>query len=304
MVGDNVFAPDGSVQQVKVSHQYIPAKCYTIHLDDGVTVTGDQHLSMMLQTKKWRDRWSQHVLLKTTTHRKKFTRALVRRSVKEMHEGTLLHRDGRQEYSIGNCRPVMYPWVDLPVPAYVMGVWYGTMYKNGKHFATSRPVEKIQKRFRGLGFYASVKKQKSGLSRFYFRPSIKESFLFADALPPTGMPTQYLHSSVEQREDLLEGLVDGRLFKQNQKSNKHVARFVVYKEARLFQELLEGLGYRTVLSFSNADRCYVLSFLYDRANLRFTRRFLTKITTSEPVQCCHLLAEQPILVGEGFLAVC
>ena len=304
MVGDKVFAPDGSVQDVRVSHQYIPGKCYMLHLDDGLTIKGDQHMAMMLQTKKWRDRLSQYNCFQGNGHRKRFKRSLVRRSMKELHEGTLLHRDGRQEYSVGNCAPVNYPWVDLPVPPYVMGIWYGTMTPTGRHSAVSRPVELIRKKLRALGFFIVVKKQKNGKPRMYFRPSIKESFLFADALPPSMMPTQYIHSSVEQRQALLEGLLDSVFFRKYKGTSRYVATFAVYKEARMFQELLEGLGYRSVLSVDERWGSYSLYFMFNCTNPRFSRRFLTKIVTAEPVQCCHLLADQPILVGEGFIPVC
>jgi replicative DNA helicase len=304
MVGDQVFAPDGSVQDVRVSHQYIPARCYKLHLDDGLVIKGDQHMAMMLQTKKWRDRLSQYNHFQGNGHRKRFRRSLVRRTAKELHEGTLLHRDGRQEYSVGNCAPVMYPWVDLPVPPYVMGIWYGTMTPTGRHSAVSRPVEMIRKKLRNLGFFVRVQKQKNGRPRMYFRPSIRESFLFADALPPDMIPTQYVHASIEQRQQLLEGLLDSMFFRKYKNSIRYVASMAVYKEARLFQELIEGLGYRSVLSVHSQTGSYMLSFMFDCANPRYSRRFLTKIVTTEPVQCCHLLADQPILVGEGFIPVC
>lgn len=304
MVGDKVFAPDGSIQDVKVSHQYIPARCYTLHLDDGLTIKGDQHMAMMLQTKKWRDRLSQYNHFQGDGHRKKFRRSLVRRTIRELHEGTLLHNDGRQEYSVGNCAPVSYPWVDLPVPPYVLGIWYATMTPTGRHSTANRPVELIRKKLRALGFYIVVKKQKNGKPRMYFRPSIRESFLFADALPPSTMPAQYVHSAAEQRQALLEGLIDGQFFVKRKGTSRHVAHFAVYKEGRLFQELLEGLGYRSVLSVHPQTGSYALNFMFNCTNPRFSRRFLTKIVTSEPVQCCHLLADQPILVGEGFIPVC
>lgn len=302
-VGDYVFADDGSAQQIAVAQNY-PAQCYTLTMDDGVSVTGDQHLAMMLQTKKWRDRQSQYLHYKTDGYRKKFRRPLVRRTMAELYEGGLSHRGVRLEYSLAIGRALQYPWVDLPVPAYVLGVWWATLTPAGRNSAVGRPMSEIRKRTRAVGFNLVVKKLKNGRPAIYFRPSIKESFLFADALPPTGIPSQYLRAGVEQRRDLLDGLIDGGMIKKHAESQKHTAYFANYREAKELQELVEGLGFKSLLTFLDRDKAYELTFKLEDTNFRFSRRFLTKIELGEPQECSHLLAERPILVGEGFIAVC
>lgn len=302
-VGDYVFADDGSVQRVTVSQNY-SAECYTLTMDDGVSVTGDKHLAMMLQTKKWRDRQSLYLNYKTDNPRKKFRRPLVRRTMADLLEGGLLHRGLRLEYSLAIGKALQYPWVDLPVPPYVLGVWWATLTPAGRNSAMGRPMSEIRKRTRAVGFNLVVKKLKNGRPAIYFRPSIKESFLFADALPPTGIPSQYLRAGVEQRRDLLDGLIDGGMINKHVVKGKHSAYFANYREAKELQELVEGLGFKSLLTFLKRDKVYELVFKLEDTNFRFSRRFLTKIEPAKPQECSHLLAERPILVGEGFIAVC
>ena len=302
-VGDYVFADDGSVQRVTVSQNYT-AECYTLTMDDGVSVTGDKHLAMMLQTKKWRDRQSLYLNYKTNSPRKKFRRPLVRRTMADLLEGGLSHRGVRLEYSLAIAKALQYPWVDLPVPPYVLGVWWATLTPAGRNSAMGRPMSEIRKRTRAAGFNLVVKKLKNGRPAIYFRPSIKESFLFADALPPTGIPSQYLRAGVEQRRDLLDGLIDGGMINKHVVKGKHSAYFANYREAKELQELVEGLGFKSLLTFLNRDKVYELVFKLEDTNFRFSRRFLTKIEPAKPQECSHLLAERPILVGEGFIAVC
>lgn len=304
-VGDYVFAADGSPCKLTTAHHYKASKCYRLEMDDAISLVGDQHLAMELQNQKWRIRNCEYEHYQSTKKRKGFKRPLVKKTLEELAEPDALKYMGRRyQYSLGACKPVQYPTVDLPVPPYVLGIWFATKRPSGRHSAVGRDVESIRKRMRGSGFYLVVKKHKNGKPVMQFRPSIKESFLFADALPPTDIPTQYMHASVEQRKELLDGLIDGGFVVNHKNTPDFYGTFGAYGDARMLQELVESLGIKSTLSYRPQHRVYLLKFCHGSTNPFFYRRFLRKIEVVEPVECSHLLSDKPILVGEGFLAVC
>lgn len=304
-VGDYVFAADGSPCTLTVAHHYKASNCYRLEMDDAISLVGDQHLAMELQNFRWRVKNTEYRNRQVTKKRKGFKRPLVKRTLEQLAEpDALMHRGIRYEYSLANCQPVRYSWVDLPVPPYVMGIWFATRVPSGRHSGVGLDVEAIRKRMRGSGFYMAVRKHKNGKPVLQFRPSIKESFLFADALPPSDIPSQYMHASVEQRQELLDGLIDGRFVVNYKNTPDYVGTFKAYGDARMLQELVESLGIKSTLSYRARDRSYFLKFCHKSTNPFFYRRFLRKIEKVEPVECSHLLSDRPILVGEGFLAVC
>ena len=304
-VGDYVFAADGSPCKLTVAHHYKASKCYRLEMDDAISLVGDQHLAMELQNNKWRIRNCEYTHFKSTKKRKGFKRPLVKRTLEQLAEpDALLHKGKRSEYSLPNCGPVQYPAVDLPVPPYVMGIWFATKRPSGRHTGVGLDIEAIRKRMRGSGFYLAVRKHKNGRPVLQFRPSIKESFLFADALPPSDIPSQYMHAGVEQRQELLDGLIDGGFVVNHKNTNNFFGTFAAYGDARMLQELVESLGVKSTLSYKAIHRAYSLKFCHKSTNPLFFRRFLKKIEAVEPVECSHLLSDRPILVGEGFLAVC
>lgn len=305
--GTVVFNQKGEPQPILSVQHYIPSTCYEVVFDDGLTLTGDRHMSMQLQTWKWRMRYAswQKSLATSKYAKKSMKRPLVRKTAAELYKGPLIRKDGKTEYSLAIADPVQFSWIDQPVPAYVFGFWLGTRSPSGYHWAPiSADMELIKKKLRKHGFFVATRKSSGGRLKMEFRPSVKDSFLFAGHDIVYDLPFTYLMGSVEQRFALLEGLEDAREAYQIKKCKKFVFSGKSWHTIRLRQSLLESLGFKTLLSHNKSRDYYQLSYAKNAKSPVYTRRFVKKVNKIAPVQCTHVETEHPMLVNEGFLAVC
>jgi hypothetical protein len=306
-IGDMVFDHLGQPTTIKTIQHYTPQECYEIEFDDGLTVQGDKHLTLQLQDKKWRDRLGEYVNLKDRKMHRGMKRPLIRLTAENLHDTDLRHKDGRINYSVPNCLPVQYPTIDLPVPAYIFGVWFASLTPRGRMWLRDKPLNKMQRIFRNYGHFISTKKHKNGLTMFDIRPSVRDSFLFAGLDIPVSIPFYYLDSSSSQRMELLEGLIDGGFIKKYKDSNLYVAQNANYKLMRKIQGLVESLGIKTTLHTPNTTPSYALKF---RMNPELpvvygkNRRFCIKVQQIAPQNCIMIQTDTQYLVGEGYIPVC
>jgi len=301
---DILFDQYGQPVKIRTTQHYMPTECYEVEFDDGLVVRGDKHLTLHLQDRVWRNCLTRYKNYPATKKRRKFSRPLIEKMVSDISE---LRIGSRINYSVPNCLPLQYPARDLPVPAYIFGVWFATMSPTGRHWVRDRPIEKMKKIFRGYGHFIKTYRHKNGDVLFDIRPSVRDSFLFAGRDIPTSIPFYYLDSNVEQRLELLQGLIDGGLIKKYKKSSLHVASDANYHLLRKVQGLVESLGIKTTLNTPNKTKSYTLKF---RINGNFpinygeNRRFVTKITKIPAQPCVHVDTGTQFLVGEGFIPVC
>lgn len=302
--GDYVFKPRGGAQAIASVQTYIPRECYTATFDDGLEITGDGRMAFALQDKIWRDHqanWFRNQVSKYA--KKRFRRPLKVKTLAELHKEGLLDRRGRKRWSLQTVAPLEYPTMDLPVPAYVFGLWIGSLTKSGRHFINNKDYNHIQKMVRRYGFNLT-QNNFHGRMQFHFRPSVRESFTYARAEIPTQIPQYYLEAAVEDRELLLQGLMDAE---DARRSDKQPNFFIIadnWTSARRKQQLVEGLGYRSALHARPNSGKYFLTFREKYENLALTRRFVTKIEKIAPKQCIHIAVDGEFVVAEGFLAVC
>ena len=308
---DIVFDQDGQPQKVLLVQEYTPRECYAVELDDGLTIEGDAKLTLRLETRKYRGRISEYQNHKSTRYRKQFRRPLVERQVAVLSSEPLVRPDGRIEYSVPNCLPVQYSTRDLPVPPYVLGIWIASITPLGRMWLRNKPLNKMRSIFRGYGFSITTRKHKNGLTLFDIRPSVRDSFLFAGHSIPTDIPSIYTDSSVEQRIELLKGLIDGGAIQGSEKGQTFVMRQANYPYIRKIQGLVESLGIKTTLQTPEKRTYYTLRFTTDiifgqekPKKTRFTRRFVKNVVEIEPKPCVHIETPNQILVGEGYIPVC
>ena len=301
--GDLVFDHLGQPTEVTKVQEYSTTECYSVTFEDGLTVEGDRHLAFMVQDRVWRNCLTRYKNYKTNRKRRPFKRPLIKLPVEnaELRTGTRLN------YSVPTCQPIQYASRTLPVPAYIFGVWFASLTPTNKMWVRDKPINKIQKIFRGYGHFIKTKRHKNGDHMFDIRPSVRDSFLFAGLDIPTTIPYYYLDGSVDQRVELLEGFIDGGLIKKYKGSNLYVSKDQNYHLMRKIQGLVESLGIKTTLHTPYDSACYTLKF---RANLEFTdlygtnRRFIHKIEKIAPKWCTHIETSSQFLVGEGFIPVC
>jgi len=297
-----VFDVEGNPQPVKGVQLYIPAECYEASFHDGVAVRGDRHMSFELQDKTWRDRrgsWAKNRGKKGA--RKSMRRPLKKKSVHELSRESLAREDGRREYSLPVTSPVKYSWVDLPVPPYVVGVFLATLSPTGRHWLREKhDIKRMRARSREHGYSIVTRKHKNGDTLMEFRPPLATSFSVYGEGAPDSVPFSYMSASPEQREQLLDGFLDGY------GSKKDLVEIVEHSWGRIrkLQGLVESLGYRSRLLKHETRGYFTLEFYKNREKPSNLYRFLSKINKITPKQCAHVLTERPFLVEEGFLAVC
>jgi hypothetical protein len=304
-VGDMMFDESGQPTIIKVIQHYTPAQCYEVEFDDGLTIQGDKHLTLHLQDRTWRNCLTRYMNYPATKKRRKFSRPLLKMPVSEITE---LRVGARLNYSVPNCLPVKYPSRDLPVPPYIFGIWFATLSPTGRHWIRKHhPINKMQRIFRSYGHFIKTRKHKNGDTLFDIRPSVRDSFLFAGVDIPTSLPFYYLDSGVSQRQELLEGLIDGGFIKKHKNSNLHVAQDANYHLMRKFQGLVESLGIKTALHTPYNTPSYTLKFRMDEDFTQLigkNRRFCIGVQQIAPKNCIMIQTDTQFLVGEGFIPVC
>jgi hypothetical protein len=303
--GDLVFTQLGTPQEVKSVQAYMADPCFRVHFDDGLSLDGDRHMTLPLQDKVYRDNLSEWLKNRGKKYAKPNRSPLRMRRVKDLHNKPLVFENNRKIWSVQNCSPVAYPWRDLPVQPYVFGAWFGSMTRTKRHVVAKENVQKINKRLRQHGFLVVAGKV-FGKGRNYieFRPSVKDSFLFADALIPNDLPFYYIESAPEQRIELLEGLIDAGFFKKSPGVDRFSVTRSHWGTARRAQMLVESLGYKTKMEKRDDKPGFRLSFSYTNKNTAFSRRYLVGIDKIKPRQCAHIITNEQFLAGEGFISVC
>lgn len=307
MEGDVVFDNKGLPQTITKIQHYTPEACYEAQFDDGTTAQGDRHMTLMCQDKIWRDRFVVWSRTEGKTHRKKLRRPLKAVKLGDTTQEDLNHHLGRTQYSVPNCLPVQYPDRTLPVPPYVLGVWFATRTPAGYHWIRNLPITKMNREFRKHGFFIVTNQPKSDKRKFEIRPSVRDAFLFADAPIPTTIPFSYIESNVEQRQAFIRGMVDGRAINRYKDTDKYTIHDADFHYLRRIQCLVESLGLKSKLHTKGERMNYRLEF---RMNEDFSlvygknRRFLHKIVKIEVKPCVHIETRTQFLAGEGFIPVC
>lgn len=298
--GDYIFKPEGGAQPILSVQTYLPSECYRVHLSDGLTIEGDRHAKMMLQDSVWRHHqqlWFNNQSSKYA--KKKFRRPLKAKTFKELHKGPLTERGKRRLWSLQATNPVQYPTIDLPVPPYVFGLWFGTVTPDGRHHINGRDFNKMLRRCRQRGYFLSKKG-----NDFSFRPGIRESFVYAGIPAPEKIPQSYLESDVDSRTELLEGLLDSQKIKKSANRDRNYAAWGNFSEMRQIQQLLEGLGYITKLKKYDRWDSYYLTYNKKHDNPAKNRRYVHQVDKITPRQCVHVVADDEFVAGEGFISVC
>ncbi|MDF3606537.1 ATP-binding domain-containing protein [Paracoccus sp. DMF-8] len=200
-VGDQVFGRDGRPCTVEGVFPQGVKPVWRITFRDGATTRCcPDHL------------WS------VTTH-KGVDRVM---STKEILASGLRFESGPHKFRIPLCRPVEFPEADLPVPPYVLGALIGDGYLSGSIVALSVPKHKEDVLDRvmaelGSGYSASINSAPPCPQAILchggcgtpnpLRRALRDLGLLVRS-PDRFVPDVYLHASVNQRLDLLRGLMD------------------------------------------------------------------------------------------------
>ena len=241
-IGDDVFDPDGRpVPVVAATEPMIGRPCREVVFSDGTSVTADVGHQWEVQSKYDRSR-SRFRTLSTAEIEASIR---VTWSVKEF------------PYHVPLAGPVQYPWKELPIDPYVLGVWLGDGTTTAAEVTCAvgpilqevafagcavRPASgPIAYRVGGTG---GSRDPVSG--RYARNDSLSSKLRNLGLLRRKRIPRVYLESSVSQRRALLAGLMDTDGYVD---TRGRCDLTTVKKDlAGDYRELIASLGYRPIIA--------------------------------------------------------
>jgi len=311
---DMVFGMDGLPKRI-ISIQSYEAPTYLVEMSDNTGVIGDRHLTFLVQDKAQRNRIFTRLkhLRENKARSKSLTLKYQRSSVDYLLEHGLRDSiDQRRAFSVPTTKPIAFPTIDYPVPPFVVGLWYMTKRRDNLQKMFPENFRAVERKLRSVGYLPLTKKLQ--VPRYEIRPPLKYAFLVKYPTVPTTIPDDYFIGNPDQRLELLRGILWGKPDCYIKAKNSYNFRTKDYRFIRKLQGLCESLGVRTRLQFRQSYRIYQLTFktnlpimpgMVETQEIGTTQRRYIKNIVEEPVaRCVHITAEEPFVVGEGYIPIC
>lgn len=286
--GDFVFSVDGKPTEILFESETFDKPMYRVKFEDGTEIDASADHIWAVQTKDSR-RLSRRPVRRTRVKpevaaRDGWYEITTEQMLSDFYRD---RRDGKgreYKYRVPQALPVQYPRQDLPVDPYVLGVWLGDGSSKGQQVTVSeQDLPGTLERLTSRGYNCSIVRYKNrasaididphprGCSRRLYAGSFREGLKNLGVLNNKHIPDIYLRGSIEQRRDLLCGLMDtdGTISKDG-----HCA-FTQKSEALAMGtlELIRSLGIKarifTKEAFCgsiSAGRVYVIQFYTDKTN--------------------------------------
>lgn len=301
--GDWVFSKEGLPIQIKSVQTYTPPEMFSVGLSDGVYIDVDRHTKFPIQTLFDRQVESRYQGKYKRWAKQKYASPL------EMLEKGLTGGYEQGFYSIRTTKPIHFPSEDHPVPPFIVGMWMTRTNPNNRFTIRTDMIEYVQKEIRKTGW--SFKMHPRNVMEI--RPSIRTSFLTRYPTVPSKLPIEYTFGSVEQRIDLLRGLIATKPGCYNEKLDK----FLIFSRNLNFlitiQGICESLGMKTQVFDNKSSFSHQLSiksqlFLHPHQKSRkiskhADRRIVKNIEKIDPQPSIHIVTDEPFVVGQGFLPI-
>lgn len=200
--GDRLWGTDGRpVRVVDVPFEG-KAPCYRVSFDDGSsTIVSSGHLwTVRGRAQRRADRAGGATMQWVTMETIDILKAGVKRS-----NGAALAR----QWEVPPCEAVQYPEADLPINPYVLGLLLGDGHMASATVVTSG--EGIMEHVGDVGVSVSMRFEPSNAFGFYVkgvRRDIEALGLGGTLASTKFIPDAYKYAGVEQRKELLRGLID------------------------------------------------------------------------------------------------
>lgn len=299
-VGDYVFDKDGNIAKVKLVQEYRSEDCYEITFNDYLTVRGDRKLGFLVETPKYRRRLADY------KGRHKFRRPLKPMLVDDLLTTPLKTKTNRKAISVPTTQPLDLPTQPLSIPPFVFGYWFMNCNLPNRFRFVNKKEEYITQQFKDAGYKINKKN-----NHFTITPSIESQLA---PLVPTKIPANYLMGSVEQRLELLRGIIHGKPWQYSPARDSFAITSMNYQFILQIQALVESLGMKTTIQKDKRYKIWFKSRLKlvenqrsPKLRIHIDRRYIQSIDKLPPQMCVYVETTAPnnsILVGEGFIPVC
>lgn len=343
--GDFVFSVDGSQTKVLFESEIFNKPMYRVKFEDGSTIDASSDHIWTVQTKD-----SRRTAKRNPISRKRNKPQLAERNgwyevtTEEMLQDYFRKRKDEKgneyKYRVPLQSAVEYPYKKLPIDPYVLGVWLGDGNSTGQSITVSEDdLNETKERIESRGYSCSVTRHKNrasainidphprGCSRKLYNGSFRYALKDLRLLGNKHIPEIYMTSSIEQRRDLVCGLMDtdGTVSKTGQciftQKNKKLSFQVL--------ELIRSLGIKATIREKNVkcnnkpagtaydvcfftskqNPCFLMPRKYNRLKDKLSQRNLAKSITGiefiapKPSKC--IAVDHPshlYLAGKGFTA--
>lgn len=309
--GDFVFDERGKPTRVSWAGEILTNRsCYTVEFSDGSSVVADEEHTWTVETKEIR---------KNNARNRNKKLDMVNLTTKQLIDGGIKTGvKNESNYSIPVCKPVEYETRELPIDPYLFGYWLGDGHSHTSYI-TIGELDKDD-------FIKNVKSEVIKLKSQYLYsiPSMKAGLDYLGVINNKNIPDLYKFSSIEQRMELVKGLMDSDGFcGENGKiefsnTNKRLSEDLktVIESLGMVCHLSEGTatlygkdcGPKYRLYINTDTILFKLKRKYERQSRtkrvgRESRRYITNITPAEsiPVKCISVEAESSLyLFGENY----
>ena len=306
-VGDYLFNKDGGIVQVKIVQEYRVEECYNITFNDHLKISGDKNLGFLIENRKYRNQIHVYKAIR------KFRRPLKFINVENLQELSLKDSRNRLAFSLPTAAPLAFPHQFLDIPPFVFGYWFFNANAKGELTFSNENKNLVIEKFKNAG-YKVIEGLRISSSRQKFKtiPSINQQLTFNI---PTQIPKNYIFSGIDQRLELLSGIIQAK----SRQYNKTKDRFRISSfDRRIFlqiQELVETLGNKTMPMYDPLRKTYTVFFktkhrliegqVSPPVKVHYARRFIKQIEPIGAQLCVHIETDgkdNSFLVGEGFIS--
>ena len=307
--GDYVFDKDGKIVQVKLVQHYYADECYEVEFDDHLTIKGDKNLGFQIQNRKYRKQLDAYKNIRPFYKKLTFTK------LEQLLEVPLRCKRNRTEYSIPTTKPIEFPHQNLSIPPFILGFWLYNRNKNNLMVTIPGYEDFIFEKFRSHG-YKIIEGPKRPRGKKVFRTEPAIHLQLAPNIP-SRIPTNYLFASVEQRIELLTGIIHAKSAQYEKKNDRFRFTSFNLNVVTQIQQLVESLGAKTSIFFNPPRNTYTVFFKFRIKIMDIQtsppvkvypgRRYIKAIKPTQPQMCVHIEttgADNSILVGEGFIQTC
>lgn len=269
--GDWVFGEDGVPVCVQaVTEPWFSDNCFEVTFSDHSAVVVDGDHEWMVHDKAYRKSLGRR--LKTSTrHWVKPTTFPRVVTTSQMLDDGLTYRECESSFAVPVCGALAYPKQDLPIDPYVLGAWLGDGHSAGPAITTADQelLDECSRRGFSIRKYAGTA-YTYGLGTKMLNP-LGARLRQLGVLHNKHVPDIYKQASIQQRLDLIKGLMDTDGYCDEGghaefcNTNKRLADDVC--------ELLQGLGEKPTITESVAK-------LYGR---EIGPKFRVHITPRQPI---------------------
>jgi replicative DNA helicase len=227
-VGDLLIGADGRPTPVTAATEVmVDRPCYEVEFDDGTIIVADAQHQWLTDTRA--SRRSEHAVAARAAGSAGPSAGSAVRTTEQL-AATLRcsTADARLNHSVSNTAPLQLPEAQLPLPPYAFGVRLGDGHSASARYTSDDPE-------------IAMHIEDSGLDPANFG-SVDAMLREMGVLDNKHIPLSYLRSSVDQRRDLLAGLLDtdGTVSPTGAVQITLTNRRLAHNT----RELIVGLGYR------------------------------------------------------------